>query len=50
MLRLASHGAKAAIEADPGIAEGVNTYAGNLTYAAVAEAQGRNWKPVADVL
>ncbi len=50
VLRLANHGAKTAIEADPGIAEGVNTYAGNLTYAAVAEAQGRNWKPVANVL
>ena len=50
VLRLASHGAKAAIQADPGIAEGVNTYAGHLTYAAVAQAQGRNWMPVTNVL
>ena len=39
-------GAKAAIAADPGIAEGVNTYAGALTYHAVADAQQRAWRPV----
>ena len=46
VLRLANHGAKAAIKTDAGIAEGVNTYAGVLTYGAIAEAQRRDWKPV----
>ncbi len=50
VLKLASHGADAAIRADKGIADGVNTYRGTLTYAAVAESQGRDWKPVLDVL
>ena len=44
VLKLANHGAKAAIQSDPGIAEGVNTYAGTLTYKAVAESQNRDWK------
>ena len=50
VLKLAREGAKAAIAGDPGIAEGVNTYGGVLTYHAVAEAQGRDWRPVAEVL
>ena len=50
VLKLARDGAQAAIKADPGVAEGVNTYNGNLTYKAVAEAQSREYKAVADVL
>ena len=50
VLKLASSGAEAAIGADPGIAEGVNTCRGTLTYGAVAAAQGREWKPVASLL
>ena len=50
VLRLAQHGAAAAIKADPGMCEGVNTYAGQLTYKAVAQSQGREWKPVLDLL
>ncbi len=50
VLRLANEGAKTAISGDAGIAEGVNTCAGALTYHAVAEAQGRPWRPVAEVL
>ena len=50
VLKLARMGAKAAIAEDKGIAEGVNTYAGTLTYEAVARAQNREWKPVAEVL
>ncbi len=50
LMRLAKLGAKAAIQADKGIAEGVNTYEGALTYAAVAQAQGREWRPVAELL
>ena len=48
--KLAKLGARAAIAQDPGIAEGVNTFNGTLTYAAVAQAQQREWKPVADLL
>lgn len=50
LFRLAREGAKAAIEGDAGIAEGVNTYGGSLTYHAVADAQERDWRPVAEVL
>jgi len=50
LLKLARLGAEAAIREDNGIAEGVNTYAGHLTYQAVATAQNREWKPVASLL
>ena len=50
VLRLAQHGAAAAIKADPGMCEGVNTYAGQLTYQGVAQSLGREWKPVLDLL
>jgi len=43
-------GAAAAIAEDKGIAEGVNTYNGVLTYAAVASAQKRDWKPVSTLV
>ena len=48
--KLARLGANAAISEDKGIAEGVNTFNGTLTYEAVAQAQQRDWKPVADLL
>ena len=50
VLKLARMGANAAISEDKGIAEGVNTFNGSLTYGAVAQAQKRDWKPVADLL
>ncbi len=50
VLRLANLGAVATIQGDPGVAEGVNTYGGQLTYEAVALAQGREYKPVASLL
>ena len=50
LLKLARLGAVAAIREDQGIAEGVNTYNGILTYQAVAQAQGREWKAVAELL
>jgi alanine dehydrogenase len=43
VLKLANLGARAAILADAGIAEGVNTFAGRLTYKAVAQAQEREY-------
>ncbi len=48
--QLANLGAVAAIKANPGIAEGVNTHNGILTYKAVAEAQQREFTPIADLL
>ena len=50
VLKLARLGASAAIQEDKGIAEGVNTYDGTLTYEAVATAQQRAWKPVVGLL
>jgi alanine dehydrogenase len=48
--KLARLGAVAAIQEDQGIAEGVNTYNGVLTYEAVAQAQSRAWTPVAELV
>ncbi len=50
VLRLAQHGAKTAILKDDGIAEGVNTYLGTLTYKAVATSQNKEWRPVRELL
>jgi alanine dehydrogenase len=46
VMRIAQLGVQGAIKADPGIAEGVNTYNGALTYKAVADSQGKPWKPI----
>jgi alanine dehydrogenase len=45
-LELANKGFEAAIKADAGLAEGVNTYAGKLTYEAVAESQNVDYTPL----
>ncbi len=45
-LELANKGFEAAIKADKGLAEGVNTYAGKLTYDAVAESQNLEYTPL----
>ncbi len=50
VLRLANEGAEAAVRASSGIANGVNTYRGTLTYEAVAASQERDWKPVAELV
>jgi len=50
VMKLAKLGAAAAIKADPGIAEGVNTFDGHLTYKAVADNQGREFSPIASLL
>lgn len=50
IMELARHGAEAAIKANEAIREGVNTYRGSITYAAVAESQKRKWKKVTDLL
>jgi alanine dehydrogenase len=50
VLKLARLGAKAAISEDKGIAEGVNTFNGVLTYGAVASAQKREWQAIAKLV
>ena len=42
-LKLANKGFQEAVKSDPGLAEGVNTYAGKLTYEAVAVSQGKEY-------
>ncbi len=49
-LRLANQGVVKAIQEDPGLAEGVNTYKGHITYAAVAESQNREGRDLADLI
>lgn len=49
-LKLANKGFIEAITSDPGLKEGVNTYAGKLTYKAVAEAQGLEYTSIDDML
>ncbi len=50
VLKLANLGARAAVAGDRGIAEGVNTFDGKLTYEAVAGSQGREFTPIASLL
>src|ERR671916_1813553 len=49
-LKLANKGFMAAIESDPGLKEGVNTYAGHCTYEAVATDQRIPYSPLDDLL
>jgi alanine dehydrogenase len=49
LLELATHGLEGACERHPGLKEGVNTYNGYITYAGVAESQGRQWRELAAV-
>ena len=48
--RLADHGWKAAMQADPHLANGLNVHEGRVTNEAVAQALGLPYTPVADVL
>jgi alanine dehydrogenase len=49
-LRLANRGFLDAISGDPGLKEGVNTYAGKMTYKAVADDQGLEYTSLDDIL
>jgi alanine dehydrogenase len=49
-LALANKGVLAAAADDPGLQLGINTYKGHITYEAVAESQGRPYKPLKDLL
>jgi alanine dehydrogenase len=50
LMRIANSGASAAIQADPGLREGVNTFNGTLTCKPVADSQNRAWKPAEQVV
>lgn len=50
LLQLANQGLEAACEANAAIAEGVNTFGGSITYAAVAESQNKPWKQLSSVM
>jgi alanine dehydrogenase len=50
LLRLANLGAREALKQDAGLAEGLNTWMGTLTYRGVAESQERAWTAAASVI
>lgn len=50
VVRLANLGAREALKQDAGLAEGLNTWLGALTYRGVAESQHKPWTAVATVL
>jgi alanine dehydrogenase len=50
VLRLANLGAREALRQDAGLADGLNTWMGALTYRGVAESQQRAWTDAARVL
>jgi alanine dehydrogenase len=50
VLRLANRGFLEAVRTDPGLKEGVNTYAGRLTYEAVATDQGLEYTSLDEML
>ena len=49
-LALANKGVVRAAQEDPGLLLGVNTYKGHITYEAVAESQGRPYKPFKELV
>jgi len=49
-MKLANKGFFEAISKDPGLKEGVNTYAGHCTYEAVASAQGIPYSPLENLI
>lgn len=49
-IKLANKGFKDAIAKDAHLKEGVNTYAGHITYEAVAESQGLKYTPIDELL
>jgi alanine dehydrogenase len=50
LLRIANQGVLEALRQDPGLAEGLNTWLGKLTYRGVAESQLRPWTAVSSVI
>ncbi len=50
LLQLANKGLEKACKHSQPIREGVNTYEGSVTYQAVAESQGREWKELSSLM
>jgi len=50
VMRIANLGARAALQQDAGLAEGLNTWEGKLTYRGVAESQQREWTSAASLI
>jgi alanine dehydrogenase len=50
LMRMANQGVKEALGQDPGLAAGLNTWLGALTYQGVAESQNRPWTSTADLI
>jgi alanine dehydrogenase len=50
VMELANNGWTQALRSDPALAKGLNTHAGQITYAPVAEAHGLPHTPIAEVL
>jgi alanine dehydrogenase len=50
LVRIANLGVREALKKDAGLAEGLNTWLGTLTYRGVAESQQKPWTPAADVI
>ncbi len=50
ILRIANLGAREALKQDAGLAEGLNTWMGTLTYRGVAESQQRPWTLAASLI
>jgi alanine dehydrogenase len=50
LMRMANQGVKEALGQDPGLAAGLNTWLGALTYQGVAESQNRPWTSAADLI
>jgi alanine dehydrogenase len=50
LLRIANLGAREALRQDTGLAEGLNTWLGKLTYRGVGESQQRPWTAAASVI
>jgi alanine dehydrogenase len=50
VLRLANLGAREALKQDSGLAEGLNTWMGTLTYRGVAESQQRAWTAASSLI
>jgi alanine dehydrogenase len=49
-VELANHGWRKALQSDPALALGLNTYDGQITYGPVAEAHGSQLLSLEDVL
>jgi alanine dehydrogenase len=50
LLRIANLGARGAIQQDPGLADGLNTWGGMLTHRGVADSQHRDWTPAFNLI